>query len=181
MTQLTQPQVIDLSMNIIKDSKRRLLYWDSKEKKGYQIKDQDIKWIKIYAMLFVFGIFIFTILQLVIHPLYSLGIAVLVVFVYRISFKLLFFKDKVPFKVHEKDLELLNHPAVTKQQRSLEIYKTLFVVLLGFLEIMKAYEIGLGEPLSIIAIIIIIALLAYRLYQLHIIHSKHKYVTRGDA
>ena len=40
--QLSQDQVIDLSMNIIKDSKRRQLYWNTKEKKGYQINNKDI-------------------------------------------------------------------------------------------------------------------------------------------
>lgn len=161
--QLSQDQVIDLSMNIIKDSKRRQLYWNTKEKKGYQINNKDSKWIRLYELSLVFCILIYTIFQMFTSSLISFIFAMIGYGVVQLGFRKFFFKDKIPFKVKESDIELFNHPLVLKQKRSLETYKLLFVLLLGALEVSKLYNQSLSDPIVLLTIAVVITLIVFRI------------------
>ena len=51
-------RIVDLGYDIIKDSKRRLLYYDEKTKKAYQVNDKDLKWIRFYKIRLFLSIFV---------------------------------------------------------------------------------------------------------------------------
>ena len=175
MSQINQDQVIDLSMNIIKDSKRRLLFWDAKSKKGYQINQGDIKWVKAYQMSFVIGVLIFTVLQLLLPSIVAFVSAVVVYFGIEFYFERFYFKNKIPFKVHDKDLALLDLPVVLKQKRSLEIYKVLFVVLLGLIEVGKVITLPLSDPQAFLTYGFLIILAVVRVNVLRLVHQRYKH------
>lgn len=174
MSQISEEQVIDLSMNIIKDSKRRLLYWDQKGKKGYQINQKDIKWVKAYELSFVIGVLVFTLLQLFLITIVAFIGAIVVYFGISFYYEKVYFKNKIPFKVHDKDLDLLNLPKVLKQKRTLEIYKFLFIILLGVLEVAKIANISWTSPIALLTYGFLLVLLIVRANTLWLAHKKYK-------
>ena len=174
-------RIVDLGYDIIKDSKRRLLYYDEKTKKAYQIYDADLKWIRFYKIRLFLSIFVYFLLFLYFRKaevefrfLVSLMIAVAVNFIIQILFEQLFFRDKVPFKISQKDFEQRYELDVLVHKRLLQYFHLAFIVIYGILAFIDLYYAESPLWIIILAVFVPIALSIWILTKILAINSQIK-------
>ena len=126
MSKLTKEQIQELSMNIIKDSKRRTVYYHAIKKEGYILNESDRKYVALYSMRFLIALMIPLILSNFLPNLLLLWIALgfLIYFAIQYLFQHLFINKKVPIKVSEKDRVQLYDLAVLKNNRTMQRYQS---------------------------------------------------------
>lgn len=173
MNNKVDERVSDLSYDIIKDSKRRSLYYDEKTKKGYQIHPKDVKWIRLYKLRFFFSLFIYFLIFMSMRNqnietkfALSLGTSVLLYFAITLLFEKLFFKDKVPFRIAQKDFDQRFEPAVLKQKRMLQRFHLAFVVIYGLLALIDLYTAQANMWIMGLTVIIVIGFIIYFIQRL---------------
>ncbi len=182
MSKLSKEQIQELSMNILKDSKRRTVYYNSIEKEGYMLTESDRKWVLFYHMRFVLAILAPMILNNFYPKLFLLwiGLGLLLYLLIGYLFTTLFQNKKVPLKVAEKDLNQLYQPEVLKNHRTLErYYSSLAGILLVYvmtLVLPETMEFPLWMQIAAIGLVGLV--FVWRLMILSSVSNQYKIATQ---
>lgn len=183
-----EQRIIDLGYDIIRDSKRRTLYYDENTKKGYQLHEKDLKWVRFYKMRLFISIFAYFLLflifrnqEVVFRFFVSLIASVITYFVLSVLFEKLFFNDKVPFKINQKDFEQRYEPKVLKQKRTFELFHFAFVIVYGILAFIDLYGANSPTYIIVIATIIPIVLAVWVFTRIQTINSQLKIAQQKDG
>ncbi len=183
-----EQRIIDLGYDIIRDSKRRTLYYDENTKKGYQLHEKDLKWVHFYKMRLFISIFVYYLLflifrnqEVVFRFFVSLIASVITYFVLSILFEKLFFNDKVPFKINQKDFEQRYEPKVLKQKRTFELFHFAFLIVYGILAFIDLYGANSPTYIIVIATIIPIVLAVWVFTRIQTINSQLKIAQQKDG
>lgn len=181
-------RIVDLGHDIIKDSKRRLLYYNEKTKKGYQVYDKDLKWVRFYKMRLFVSIFTYFVLFLYFRNsavydrfFISLIASVIVYFATQLLFEKLFFKDKVPFKINQKDFDQRYELDVLKHKRLLEYFHFAFVLIYGVLAFIELYFADSPLWIKLATVIITLALAVWLLSKILALNSQIKIEKQNDG
>lgn len=158
MSNQAEQRIVDLSYDIIKDSKRRTLYYDELSKTAFQINQQDTKWIRFYKLRLFLGLVTYFVSFLILKNLpivhrfvISMLVGVTIYLADTLFFEKLFLKDKVPFKISQKDFAQRYERPVLIQKRMLQRYHLGFILIYGILVVMEL--VMAKEPLWIILLI----------------------------
>lgn len=115
---------LDLSFDILKDEKRRLLYFDEKTNQALQINQKDVKFIKLYFFRFIFSFFVFYLAYLFLFQndvvtkiIFALSVGIIVHFIFVCAFRFYFLKNKQPIKISQKTFDLRYQKPVLKAKR----------------------------------------------------------------
>lgn len=171
----TEQLVVNMSMDIIRDQKRRTLYFHRPNQTGYQLdSNSDITKVKVYHLRFAISTLIYTIIQLWLGQLYSFGIVILLYIGMTLWFEKIFLKQKTTFRIKEVDLIKLEDVAVLKQKRTIEIYKALLILLIGLMEITN-FAVQFGASWQFFAVLILVV--GLWTFRINILWSTHKRYT----
>lgn len=174
-------RIVDLGHDILKDSKRRVLYYDEKTKKGYQINPNDLKWVRFYKMRLFIAIFVYFLLFLALRNspvefrfFVSLISAIVIYFIIQFAFEFLFFKDKIPFKINQKDFEQRYELDVLKHKRLLQIFHIAFIIIYGLLALIDLSSAKSPTWIIILSVLISIVLAIWILTKIIALNSQIK-------
>ena len=142
--------VSDLAFDVIRDSKRRILFYDEKTKETIQLHAKDIKWVKLYQFKLVVSFFIFYLAFLFLpsndqgfRTFYSLLAGNVCYLVIALLFRGLFFKNKQRIKLKQELFDLRYRLDVLKLKRMVLIYSIVFSILYS---ILFAFDLMEGRP-----------------------------------
>lgn len=186
MSNKVDQRVVDLGYDIIRDSKRRTLYYDEKTKKGYQIQQSDIKWIRLYklrffiALVVYFGLFMLLRAQPIVNRIVITFLAGFIAYVLiTIFFERVFLKDKIPFKINQKDFDQRYELDVLKQKRTLQRFHLAFVLIYGLLAVLELYAVNTNLWITIIITASVIAMIVFFIQKLLTLREQIKIAQKG--
>lgn len=166
MSNKVDQRVVDLGYDIIRDSKRRTLYYDEKTKKGYQVQTKDIKWIRLYKLRFFIGLIVYFLLFMFFREVeittrfFLTFLAGLIVYlIISLLFEKLFLKDKIPFKISQTDFNQRFETEVLYQKRMLNRFHLGFVFIYGLLVLIEFYASETNIWIIMIFVLLFIGML----------------------
>lgn len=122
----------NLRNNIIKDHRRRLLYVDKTDQKGYQITAEDMKKVGLYSARNLYALMIFLVLFGIfkLRFIYGLGAAILVYGALEVYFRFIFLKDKNKIKIRDQEYSIFSSLDAQEEKRSEAIVRIVIPLLL---------------------------------------------------
>lgn len=181
MSKKADQRITDLGYDIIKDSKRRTLYYDEKTKKGYQIDQSDIRYIRIYKLRFFFALLAYFVVFMLFREIpiewrvfYSLLVGLILFVVITILFERLFLSKKIPFKINQQDFDQRFETEVLIQKRMLDRFHLGFVVVYGLLALLELYVVKTQWWIIVLIGVLIVLLIAYFVQRLLTIREQLK-------
>lgn len=161
---------VDASFGIIRDNKRRTIYYDNYVKQAFQIAPKDHKWIKMNHLAFFIAIIFFYLVWILFtgvlgdyRTLVGFIVALVVYGLIKGLFNKLFFKDKALAKVTSETLLTLNQKSTLKEIRSFNRYKLAFVLMYGILIVIDSLSPTMELWLQILSILVVVLLLGFLL------------------
>lgn len=161
-------KAVDASFGIIRDNKRRTIYYDKHHQQAYQISDKDHKWIKVNHLAFFLSIIFFYLVWILFtgvlkdyRTLVGFGVASVVYGLIKFFFYRLFFKEKALAKVTPETLLTLNQKSTLKEIRSFNRYKLAFVFMYGILIVIDTLSPTMDLWLRIIQILVVVVMVGY--------------------
>ncbi len=184
MSNYRKDQLQELSMNIIKDSKRRVVYYHPIRKEGYLLGPKDRGWVLVLHLRYIIAVLVGLTLTNFI-PQYLLlwvGVAIIIFFAIQILFDRLFLANKIPLKVAQKDIDQMYDAAVLKHKRTFVFYYMLLSAIVLFFII--TLVLGTEEPFDLITKVVSIGLSAVvfilQFLDWHAVNNQYKLAKKSE-
>lgn len=161
-------RAVDASFGIIRDNKRRTIYYDNHLQQAFQIIDKDHKWIKLNHLAFFVSIIFFYLVWVLFtvqlgnyRTLVGFIVATVVYGLIKIVFNKVFFRDKALAKTTPEALKALNQQSTLKEIRSFNRYKLAFVFMYGILIVIDSLSPTMEMWLRVLSILVVVFLFGY--------------------
>lgn len=178
MSNFRKDQLQELSMNIVKDSKRRVVYYDAIKKEGYLMGANDRNWVLLFNMRYIVAVLVALLLTnfLPQYLLVWMGVGLIVFFGAHWLFKKYFLSNKVPLKVAQKDIDQMYLPEVLKHKRTFELYYLILAAIVVFfvITLVIGTETSYDIVTQIVSIGLVLAVLVYRALEFMAINNQYK-------
>lgn len=166
--ELDKETLQNLRNNVIKDHRRRLLYVDKKEQKGYQVLPSDLKKITTYTSRSLYALMLFLVIFGIFKQRFVFGVlaAGLVYGLLELYFNFIFLKDKNILNIRDKEFAIFDSLQAHEDKKS-DAFVRIMLPLLLMVVMYSVFNEPLVNDNSIDLTLMKLMILVLPLYSLH--------------